>query len=153
MESANKKAEDQRVRKPAPPQIQGKEAELSPESYEALPPLTHGLHQLPTGPGTAQLRQAAVLQMQRTRGNAYVMRQLEDGQQAQAPAPAAEGGTPTKISDGVSTVETAGGANISGPVLTINAPMTQSSGIIRATTIMADSVIASSYTPGAGNVW
>jgi hypothetical protein len=31
--------------------------------------------------------------------------------------------------------------------------MTQTSGVIRAGTIIADSVVAASYSPGAGNVW
>jgi hypothetical protein len=152
MEAASKKAEDQRVRKPAPPQVQGKEAEYSPGEFETTPPVAGGLEKLPNGPGTRQLRQAAVLQMQRTHGNSFVMRQIEDGQAAQAPA--ADSGTPTKISDGASTVETAGGVvNISGGVVNINSAMTQTSGVLRASTIMADSVVASSYTPGAGNIW
>ncbi len=31
--------------------------------------------------------------------------------------------------------------------------MTQANGVLRADTIIADNVVASSYTPGAGNVW
>jgi hypothetical protein len=31
--------------------------------------------------------------------------------------------------------------------------MTEAHGVLRADTIIADSVVASSYSPGAGNVW
>jgi hypothetical protein len=42
---------------------------------------------------------------------------------------------------------------INGSVIDLAAPMTQTDGVIRAGTIIADSVVASSYSPGAGNVW
>jgi hypothetical protein len=49
-------------------------------------------------------------------------------------------------SDGATTT-------ITGGTIHLDAAMTESSGVIRAGTIIADSVVASSYTPGAGNVW
>ena len=45
------------------------------------------------------------------------------------------------------------GTTISGATITLDAAMTQTDGVIRAGTIVADSVVASNYTPGAGNVW
>jgi hypothetical protein len=59
--------------------------------------------------------------------------------------PAPDGGNPVSSSGGTTT--------ISGSQINLEAAMTSTSGIIRAGTIVADSVVASSYTPGAGNVW
>jgi hypothetical protein len=49
---------------------------------------------------------------------------------------------------------TSDGANttITGAHISLDAAMTEASGVLRADTIIADNVIASSYTPGAGNV-
>jgi hypothetical protein len=35
----------------------------------------------------------------------------------------------------------------------LNAPMVEAPGVIRAQVVMADSIVASNYTPGAGNMW
>ena len=35
----------------------------------------------------------------------------------------------------------------------LEAAMTNASGVVKCTTLIADSVVASSYTPGAGNIW
>jgi hypothetical protein len=43
--------------------------------------------------------------------------------------------------------------NITGPAVAVHSPMLQADGIVRAQTVIADSVIASSYSPGAGNIW
>jgi hypothetical protein len=37
--------------------------------------------------------------------------------------------------------------------LVINSPMLKVSGVIQCDTLIANSVVGSSYTPGAGNVW
>jgi flagellar basal body L-ring protein FlgH len=42
---------------------------------------------------------------------------------------------------------------INGSVVQINAAMVQCSGVVKADTIEATNVVASNYTPGAGNVW
>jgi hypothetical protein len=42
---------------------------------------------------------------------------------------------------------------ITAPSVTVSTPMTTFTGVIQADTIMANSVVASSYTPGAGNLW
>ena len=44
-------------------------------------------------------------------------------------------------------------ANISASSITVNAPMTTFSGTVQADTVIANSVVAASYSPGAGNVW
>ena len=151
MEAANKKSEDQRVSKPAPQQVQSKGVERGQAGYETSPLAGQSLGNLPAGPGTRGLRQAAVLQMQKTRGNAFVMRQMAQRQHEEAPAE--ESATPSQISAAGATVSTEGGlVNISGPMVTIDAPVINTTGMLRTTTLMADNVIASSYTPGAGNV-
>jgi len=46
-----------------------------------------------------------------------------------------------------------GTTTIHGSAVSIEAAMTEAHGVLRADTIIADSVVASSYSPGAGNVW
>ena len=60
---------------------------------------------------------------------------------AAGPAPAGP-----VTSDGATTT-------ITGGLISLDTAMTETSGIIRADTIIADSVVASNYSPGAGNVW
>ena len=151
MENSGKKSEEQRVNKPAPEQVQSKGAEQAQAGYETSPLAGQSLSDLPAGPGTRGLRQAAVLQMQKTRGNAFVMRQMAQRQHDEAPA--AEGSAPTQITDGSATVSTEGGVvNVSGGIVNLDSAMVTTSGVLRATTLMADTVVASSYTPGAGNI-
>jgi hypothetical protein len=42
---------------------------------------------------------------------------------------------------------------IEGSVVQINAAMVQCSGVVKADTLEANNVVASNYTPGAGNLW
>jgi hypothetical protein len=58
----------------------------------------------------------------------------------------ASGGTSGVTSDGATTT-------IHGAAVNIEAASTRTPGVIQASTVIADSVVASSYTPGAGNVW
>jgi hypothetical protein len=51
------------------------------------------------------------------------------------------------------TVTASASVTINAPQVNINAGMAKFSGVIQADTIIANSVVASSYTPGAGNVW
>jgi uncharacterized protein involved in type VI secretion and phage assembly len=44
-------------------------------------------------------------------------------------------------------------AEISASMLTVNAGMSKFSGVVQADTIITNSVVSTSYTPGAGNVW
>ena len=44
-------------------------------------------------------------------------------------------------------------AEISAGMLTVNAGMSKFSGVVKADTVITNSVISSSYTPGAGNIW
>lgn len=69
-----------------------------------------------------------------------------DATAAAGQAGAGPAGSGPVTSDGATTT-------ITGGQVTIDAPMTQANGVLRATTVIADSIVASSYTPGAGNVW
>lgn len=44
-------------------------------------------------------------------------------------------------------------AEISASMLTVNAGMSKFSGVVQADTVITNSVVSSSYTPGAGNIW
>jgi uncharacterized protein involved in type VI secretion and phage assembly len=48
---------------------------------------------------------------------------------------------------------TAGTADISAGMLTVNAGMSKFSGVVQADTVITNSVVSASYTPGAGNIW
>lgn len=52
-----------------------------------------------------------------------------------------------KVTVQASTVEVSAG------MLTVNAGMSKFSGIIQADTVITNSVVSASYTPGAGNIW
>ena len=39
------------------------------------------------------------------------------------------------------------------PMVTVNAGLSKFSGVVQADTVISNSVISSSYTPGAGNIW
>ena len=42
---------------------------------------------------------------------------------------------------------------INASMVTVNAPMAKFSGVLQTDILIANSVVASSYTPGAGNIW
>jgi hypothetical protein len=42
---------------------------------------------------------------------------------------------------------------INASVVTVNAAMAKFSGVVQTDTLIANSVVANSYTPGAGNIW
>ena len=52
-----------------------------------------------------------------------------------------------KVTVNASTVE------ISASLVTVNAGMSRFSGTVQADTVISNSVISASYTPGAGNIW
>jgi uncharacterized protein involved in type VI secretion and phage assembly len=43
--------------------------------------------------------------------------------------------------------------NLTGAMVNINAAMTEFSGIVQCQTLITESVVSASYTPGAGNIW
>jgi uncharacterized protein involved in type VI secretion and phage assembly len=52
-----------------------------------------------------------------------------------------------KVTVSASTVE------ISAGMVTVNAGMSRFSGVVQADTVITNSVVSASYTPGAGNIW
>jgi len=42
---------------------------------------------------------------------------------------------------------------ISAGMVTVNAGMSRFSGVVQADTVISNSVVSASYTPGAGNIW
>lgn len=52
-----------------------------------------------------------------------------------------------KVNVSASTVE------ISAGMVTVNAGMSKFSGVVQADTVISNSVVSASYTPGAGNIW
>jgi uncharacterized protein involved in type VI secretion and phage assembly len=42
---------------------------------------------------------------------------------------------------------------VSASVVTVNAGMTQFSGVVKADSVITNSIVSSSYTPGTGNIW
>jgi len=48
---------------------------------------------------------------------------------------------------------TASAITLNSGTVTLNAGTTQASGVLRSDTLITNSVVASQYTPGAGNVW
>ncbi len=52
-----------------------------------------------------------------------------------------------KVTVSASTVEVSAG------MVTVNAGMSKFSGVVQADTVISNSVISASYTPGAGNIW
>ena len=55
--------------------------------------------------------------------------------------------TSAKLSVSASTVEVTAGS------VTVNAGMSKFSGVVQADTVIANTVVGTSYTPGAGNIW
>ena len=69
----------------------------------------------------------------------------------------ANGNTATLDSGGVTvqcaTKVTVSARAVSAGSVTVNAGMSTFSGVVKADTVITNAVVASSYTPGAGNIW
>ncbi len=136
------------------------ELQQADHDHDGLTPLSPQLMPKMPMKGAGNLRRAAVLQMQRQQGNGFVQRFLVnrggDSVQRLPDIQTQEedtSGTSTEISDGSASVKTQGGiVKASGSIIELDAPMISTSGVIRAGSIVVDSVVASSYTPGAGNI-
>lgn len=50
-------------------------------------------------------------------------------------------------------VDAPAGMTVTTPMLTVDAPYSKFSGVVKAETVITNAVVSSSYTPGAGNVW
>ena len=45
------------------------------------------------------------------------------------------------------------GLDITAAMVTVDAAMSKFSGVVKADTVITNSVVSASYTPGAGNIW
>jgi uncharacterized protein involved in type VI secretion and phage assembly len=57
------------------------------------------------------------------------------------------------VTAGAKVTVQAGQVEISAGMLTVNAGMSKFSGVVQADTVITNSVVSVSYTPGAGNIW
>jgi hypothetical protein len=111
---------------------------------------------------------ADLMHVQRTAGNAAVASLVapsvqrvvtldEMTSEVDAAAPPSGGGSPegAASADAGAAADAGGEADhtITAAHIGLNAPIVEASGILRAQTVIADSIVASSYTPGAGNQW
>lgn len=62
-------------------------------------------------------------------------------------------GTVTIQASGTLKIAAGGNLNLSGGTVNVNTAITGIHGILKADTLMTNTVIAKSYTPGAGNIW
>jgi len=70
-----------------------------------------------------------------------------------APGTAQIGGAAGGVHVGPEGVEiSAPVVQINAPIVQVNAPLTSASGVVKTPTLVADSVVSTTYTPGAGNV-
>jgi hypothetical protein len=51
------------------------------------------------------------------------------------------------------TVNSGASVEVNAVAATVNAGMTKVAGVMQASTVITNSVVSSSYTPGAGNIW
>jgi len=65
----------------------------------------------------------------------------------------AGGATLTLSAAGTVTITAAAGIDLMAAMVTIEAGMVKTSGVLECDTLVAKSVVAESYTPGAGNIW
>ncbi len=117
-----------------------------------------------SGPGDPRLAhggaEAGLMHLQRTAGNAAVasmvgpsvqrvveIDELSTDIDATGPEPGGgEASAGPVSSDG-------GATTISGGQIHLDAPLVDAPGVVRVGTLIADTVVGSSYTPGAGNMW
>jgi uncharacterized protein involved in type VI secretion and phage assembly len=57
------------------------------------------------------------------------------------------------VNTGMNVTVQATQVEISAAMVTVNAAMSRFSGVVQADTVISNSVISASYTPGAGNIW
>jgi len=63
------------------------------------------------------------------------------------------GGSSVLLTDAEVVVQSPAHVRVAAPSVTVDSAMTTFSGVVRCDTLMAQSVVSASYTPGAGNVW
>ncbi|MBK9741185.1 MAG: hypothetical protein IPO93_17230 [Actinobacteria bacterium] len=63
------------------------------------------------------------------------------------------GGCSVRLTSTDVVVQANGQVRVTAPMVSVDAPMTKFSGIVTCDTLVSQSVVAASYTPGAGNIW
>lgn len=113
----------------------------------------------PAMQGNAAQRRAAVLQLQRRHGNAFVQRQMASIQRSSPLVPlddktSSDDAASTSIGDGSASIKAENGVvTIDATMVNVKSAMTDHSGVVKASAVIADHVSGSTYTPGAGNLW
>ena len=113
--------------------------------------------------GTASTH-ADLLHVQRTAGNAAVAAMVAPAVQrdvtigevettVDGPQAGATAGGETAGGDAAGGDTGSGAQTITGSHITLDAPVVETPGLLKAQTLMVDNVIATSYSPGVGNVW
>jgi hypothetical protein len=63
------------------------------------------------------------------------------------------GGCSITLTDSDVVVQANAQVKVTAPMVTVESPMSKFSGVVQCDTLIAQSVVSSSYTPGAGNIW
>jgi len=63
------------------------------------------------------------------------------------------GGCSVKLTDTDVEVQANAQVRVSAPMVTVDSPMSKFSGVLQCDTLISQSVVSASYTPGAGNIW
>lgn len=113
--------------------------------------------------GQPRTAASQILRLQRTHGNAFVRRMLQreitmdemtTSAGADSDTAGAGGAGANSIGDGSASITAENGVvTIDAAMVNVNAAMTQHSGVDKSDTVITNSVVASSYSPGAGNIW
>lgn len=108
---------------------------------------------------------ARMMDLQRTAGNRAVVQRLQAGgllapvqrvveiDEVSSEVGAAGGATPAADGSAGGTEINDTSVRVNAGTIDLNAAIVRVSGIVQADTVVADSVVASSYTPGAGNAF
>jgi hypothetical protein len=140
-----------------------------PENAAGMSPYAGSLLGNPVlnGRGNGPVKAAVMRQAQQTYGNRAVQRFIQrcaacNGQEepVQRQTPGEQPTQGAAPSNGGGGAAGAGGparlegstVDISGAVVNINSGMTRASGVLQVDTLIANSVVSSNYTPGAGNI-
>jgi hypothetical protein len=63
------------------------------------------------------------------------------------------GGTAVTLTPAGVEIRGTAHVTVAAPMVTVDAGMAQFSGVVKCDTLIANSVVSASYTPGAGNIW
>ncbi|APV52324.1 hypothetical protein BWI17_06285 [Betaproteobacteria bacterium GR16-43] len=109
---------------------------------------------------TLKSRAKSMLQFDDTQGSAKVTISMDSGHKLVLDDSAQEvqlkhsNGCVIKMNAaGQVTITANASVDVTAPVINLKAPMVKCDAVVKCTTLITNSVVSSSYTPGAGNVW